>query len=175
MDHHTVPIVDYRFVQATASNISGIEKWFADQQQLSSWAGPGILYPLEKANVVETIGLDKYPSFVLLNDNNDLLGVGQFYQRLNRQHLCRIAINPSARGLGLGTLLVKKLVKQARLVQADCELSLFVTKTIRLHSDAISHWAFRSNHIHNKRQSGLNIVTIWSELESFNLNEINHY
>jgi ribosomal protein S18 acetylase RimI-like enzyme len=128
VDNHAVPVTDYCLVEATESNISGLELWFADQQQISSWAGPGIAYPLTNTNIAEAIGLDQHSSFCLLNNKNKLLGFGQFYPRLNRQHLCRIAVNPSARGLGLGTMLVKKLVEKARIAQADCEISLFVNK-----------------------------------------------
>jgi ribosomal protein S18 acetylase RimI-like enzyme len=128
MDNHALPVTEYLLVRASESNISGLETWFADQQQLSTWAGPGIAYPLDKENIIEVIRVFQHASFCLLNGNNELLGFGQFYQRLNRQHLCRIAVNPSARGLGLGTLLVKKLIDRARIVQEDCEISLFVNK-----------------------------------------------
>lgn len=57
-------------------------------------------------------------------------GFGQYYTRLERQHLCRIAVNPSARGLGLGKVLVQKLIQQARSTLSDSSnaLSLFVNK-----------------------------------------------
>lgn len=128
MDNDIIPIGVHRFVEATESNISGLEEWFVSQQQLSSWAGPGVSHPLQKTDIVEVIGLYQNTSFCLLSRKNELLGFGQFYQRLNRQHLCRVAVNPKSRGLGLGTFLVKKLIEQARFVETDCEMSLFVNK-----------------------------------------------
>ena len=83
-------------------------------------------YPISEQAFSALLTKPQLNSYVLMDDSNQLLEFGQYYMRLDRWHLGRLAVNPKCRGQGLGKLLVTELLKVASKDRAEIEASLFV-------------------------------------------------
>ena len=101
--------------------------WFSNQQQLSEWAGRGVSYSdiKQAENLVEQLSIDDMPAFSLLNEG-ELLAFGQYYQRLDCCHLCRLAVAPSHRGKGLISTLIYHILEVGYKELSLNTASLFV-------------------------------------------------
>ncbi|MFT2090582.1 GNAT family N-acetyltransferase [Paraglaciecola sp. 2405UD69-4] len=115
-----------RLTPPLQSHLLTMMDWFADAQQVSDWAGPGVRFPYDLASFTADLQLETLSSYVLLSDDNDLLGFGQYYKRLNRCHLGRLVISPDKRGTGMAAVLIKALCSKGLGEIGTTELSLFV-------------------------------------------------
>jgi ribosomal protein S18 acetylase RimI-like enzyme len=100
--------------------------WFEDADACRVWGGPSFRFPFTRDTFRADARLDSLASFALTTDDATLVGFGQYYLRVGRCHLGRLAIAPAHRGRGLGGSLVREL---SRIGSADLGVgtySLFV-------------------------------------------------
>lgn len=102
-----------------------IMSWFATEQQLASWSGPGFEYPFTLDTFKRDLGLATRPSYAL-SANDELLAFGQYYLREGRCHLGRLVVNPKKRGQGIAQQLIDRLTQLGCQQLAVNECSLFV-------------------------------------------------
>ena len=112
-------------------HIEELSSWFANQEELYRWAGPGIEYPITRAGFAQQLGLHELASYSLLTRQNQLAGFGQFYNRQDRCHLGRLAISPHFRGQGMVLDLVELLSAKGkqRLGLESCSLFVLCDNT----------------------------------------------
>jgi ribosomal protein S18 acetylase RimI-like enzyme len=111
---------------ATKDDAREIMTWFPDKESVMRWGSPYTRYPLREETFFVDVEWDSIPAFVARNDDGDLLAFGQFYNKLGRCHLARLAVAPEYRGRGLGEEFVAALMARgARELGAD-EFSLYV-------------------------------------------------
>jgi ribosomal protein S18 acetylase RimI-like enzyme len=105
-----------------------VRNWFSNHQEIFTWGGPNMTYPMSDESYLKLLTADHFKSFSLLNDEQQLVAFGQYYRRLDHHHLGRLAVNPKYRGQGLAKLLITKILEQAFLQQSAKGASLFVFK-----------------------------------------------
>ena len=105
-----------------------VKYWFSNHQEIYTWGGPNMTYPMSDNNFLKLLTADHIKSFGLLNEQQQLLAFGQYYRRLEHHHLARLAVNPQYRGQGLAKILITKILEQAFLAQSAKGASLFVFK-----------------------------------------------
>ena len=117
-----------QLVTPTTEHLKQMMTWFSTQQQVFQWAGPSFRYPYDISTFTEDLSLQRLASFALVSDTQELLGFGQYYQRLDKCHLGRLVVNPIWRAKGISKTLIELVndcgLKQLRLQQS----SLFVLK-----------------------------------------------
>lgn len=112
--------------QASDENLTELMSWFSSEEELSLWSGPNFSFPFDLNSFKRDLKVDSLASFSLLSVQSELLGFGQYYQRLGKCHLGRLVINPRLRGQGLAAHLIQQLsvIGKADLNTNSC--SLFV-------------------------------------------------
>ena len=112
----------------TPDHLRQMMSWFADAQACRLWGGTEFRYPFTEETFVADSRCEALPTYSLLGEGGRLLGVGQYYDRLGRCHLARLAISPEHRGRGLGTQLIAQLIELGVPVLQTSECSLFVAR-----------------------------------------------
>ncbi len=105
------------------------------------WGGPGMSFRGREPKGLNSqsqvsrlrtfaaeLKLNELASFALANQH-DLIGFGQYYARLERCHLGRLAINPTYRGQRMIDVLIELLVADATAKLGYNQASLFVLET----------------------------------------------
>ena len=110
----------------TAAQLLTMTSWFKSEAELRQWAGPNFKFPYTDETFIKDLNLEKLPGFGLFDEDNNLVGFGQYYQRLDRCHLARLVINPDCRGLGYSQPLINQLIDIARKDLGFSDASLFV-------------------------------------------------
>ena len=107
------------------SHLPELMRWFPDQRSCAMWGGPEFRFPFTDASFQADLRLH-LPSYSVVGDSGELLGFGQYYARVSRCHLARLAISPPHRGRALGEFLIRELCRIGcrELNVKDC--SLFV-------------------------------------------------
>lgn len=100
--------------------------WFPDPASCRQWGGPGFRFPFTAQTFRDDARLDSLPSWSLIGADGALCGFGQYYLRLGRCHLARLAIAPAMRGRGLGSTLIRELCERGRSELGADTFSLFV-------------------------------------------------
>ncbi len=100
--------------------------WFPDRQATTVWGGPGFRCPFTQTTFREDARIDSLPTRALHDDSGHFVGFGQYYERVGRCHLGRLAIVPSMRGHGFGTQLVRGLCVEGSQALGSDTFSLFV-------------------------------------------------
>lgn len=102
-------------------------QWFPDARSLSVWGGTQFRYPYTSGTFRVDAGIDTASSWMVLDGSSRrLLGFGQYYDRIGRCHLARLAVAPGTRGRGLGTYLIRQLCRCGAEALGPREYSLFV-------------------------------------------------
>ena len=118
-----------RFIDFQNEHAAQLITWFADQQQIAQWAGPGIDFTQDLEVFVKSILEPPSPSsissFSMLSQQ-ELIGFGQFYLRHGCAHLCRLAVSPTRRGEGVVAELVSNLTAAAHVGLSISKASLLV-------------------------------------------------
>lgn len=127
-----------RLISTTDAHLEKLMGWFRENPlDCMRWGGPEFRHPYTKATFREDVRYAELPSYSLLNENDELLGFGQYYERKGRCHLARLAISPNHRRQGLGKTLVRKLSQRGCHDLKVDHCSLFVlsdnTPAIRLY------------------------------------------
>ena len=132
MDHNPLsrPITpnnsEYRLLRATSQQMLDVKTWFSNTKQIITWGGPNMVYPMPDKDYLALLQASHLHSFALLEHTGQMLAFGQFYVRLGRHHLGRLAVNPKWRGQGLSRVLISGLLTQAPQLQHAQGASLFV-------------------------------------------------
>lgn len=127
-----------RLISTTDVHLGELMEWFKENpHDCMRWGGPEFRHPYTKATFREDARYAELPSYSLINENDELLGFGQYYERKERCHLARLAVTPERRGQGLGKTLVRELSRRGcKNLEVD-HCSLFVlsdnTPAVRLY------------------------------------------
>ena len=111
---------------AAPPHLLEIMSWFPSRESCQIWGGPEFRFPFTAQSFHADCHLE-LPSRVLLDGGGMLCGFGQYYLRARRCHLARLAIAPSLRGRGLGTLLIELLSDAGKAALGVEYCSLFVS------------------------------------------------
>jgi ribosomal-protein-alanine N-acetyltransferase len=112
---------------ASCDDLAIILSWISTAESLKLWGGPVLTFPPEAARTWGEIGAEDSNSFVLVEEQNRILGFGQTLQReANAIHLARIILAPDTRGKGLGRVLCEKLMQTAKERHRPAKLTLNV-------------------------------------------------
>ena len=124
MDSHSL-----HFVKATEIHVPQITTWFPDEHSCRVWGGPAFRFPFTPETFLTDSKLAELPSYVLIRGPAELCAFGQFYPRAGRCHLSRLAVAPTQRGRGVGTELIRMLIREGKKTLGVTESSLFVHVT----------------------------------------------
>ena len=108
------------------SQLPELMSWFADRRSCQVWGGPAFRFPFSAASFREDARLGYQPTWTLTDQGRALLGCGQYYLRVGRCHLARLAIAPTCRGRGYGSTLIHLLCRTAAAELGVDSFSLFV-------------------------------------------------
>jgi len=108
------------------SQLPELMSWFPDRDSCQTWGGPRFRHPFTAATFREDAGLDSLPSRVLVMPDGSLGAFGQYYRRVGRCHLARLAVAPALRGRGIGSTLVRELCRLGSAELGVDSYSLFV-------------------------------------------------
>jgi len=103
--------------------------WFTDRASTQVWGGPEFRFPFTEATFRVDAKLASLATRMLVVGDGRLAAFGQYYQRVGRCHLGRLAVAPACRGDGLGTQLVRELCAEGRALFGVGSCSLFVVPT----------------------------------------------
>lgn len=117
-----------QLITASSEHMRHIKSWFGSFDEIYAWGGPRMVYPISEPAFLSLLQAPELSSYVLLDNNAQVLAFGQHYLRLQRHHLGRLVVNPIHRGKGLGQVLVKQLLDIAIGLHTSESASLFVFK-----------------------------------------------
>jgi ribosomal protein S18 acetylase RimI-like enzyme len=118
-----------RFVRARRDHLRQMMAWFPDASSCALWGGPDFRFPFTEETFVADSRCGTLPTYSLVSESGTLLGFGQYYDRIGRCHLSRLAIAPDQRGRGLGARLIEGLIELGAPALHASECSLFVART----------------------------------------------
>lgn len=119
-------IKEYKLIACTPLHIELLRTWCVSKIEIERWAGPNFRYPHNFQSFLEDLKLEVLPSYVLINENEQMIAFGQFYERLQHCHLGRLVVNPIFRRQGAAKVLIEELSKLGKKSLNLCSLSLFV-------------------------------------------------
>jgi ribosomal protein S18 acetylase RimI-like enzyme len=118
-----------QLIKATEAHAPQIMSWFPDEHSCRVWGGPAFRFPFTLETFMADAKLAEAPSYVLIRETAELCAFGQFYLRAGRCHLARLAVAPTQRGRGIGTELIRMLMREGTSALGVTESSLFVHVT----------------------------------------------
>lgn len=99
---------------ATIDDLACVLPWLTTAESLKRWGGPLLTFPPDVVKTWHEIAANDINSFVLVDDQDGILGFGQTLQREARAiHLARIILAPETRGKGMGRVLCEQLMQAA--------------------------------------------------------------
>lgn len=99
--------------------------WFPDAAACRVWGGTQFRFPFTPATFREDARIDSLSTWMLV-EARELVAFGQYYLRIGRCHLGRLAVAPQRRGGGIGAALVQALCARGSMALGVDEFSLFV-------------------------------------------------
>jgi ribosomal protein S18 acetylase RimI-like enzyme len=115
-----------KLLNSTDEHLLQVKSWFSTAAEIFTWGGPNMTYPMSDEDFLHLIKGKHLHSYSLLDTTQQVLAFGQFYDRLGRNHLGRLAVAPTHRGKGLSKKLIEGLLTKAQKVRPSVEASLFV-------------------------------------------------
>lgn len=100
--------------------------WFPDKASCNEWGGPEFRFPFTRETFLQDTNVESVPSWVLVDRGGGIAGFGQYYLRLGRCHLARVAVAPRLRGQGIGSILINELCRKGTSELGAATFSLFV-------------------------------------------------
>jgi ribosomal protein S18 acetylase RimI-like enzyme len=113
-------------VPSSLTHVAQLKRWFPDRESAYFWCGPGLRIPFTDQTFLEDIHWQRMPAYSLLDDQGNLSGFGQYYEKLERCHLARLVIAPASRSRGLGRQFIARLMSIGMADLGVGECSLFV-------------------------------------------------
>jgi RimJ/RimL family protein N-acetyltransferase len=102
-----------RIRPSSLEDLQLLSDWIQDAHACKTWGGPKVRFPFTLDTVREDIQFDSYPTYSLVGDADELLGLGQVVDiDETRLHLARIIIRPDRQGEGLGYQFCKALIEE---------------------------------------------------------------
>ena len=111
------------------ARVPELMSWFTDRESCQVWGGPEFRFPFTESTFRADAKLASLPTRMLVLGDGRLAAFGQYYLRVGRCHLGRLAVAPACRGGGLGTQLVRELCGEGRALFGVGSCSLFVVPT----------------------------------------------
>lgn len=115
-----------QLIEATQAHVPQMMTWFPTEHSCRVWGGPEFRFPFTVETFLADSKLLRLSSYVLIRESAELCGFGQFYLRVGRCHLSRLAVAPAYRGRGLGTQLIEMLLHEGKKTLGVAQGSLFV-------------------------------------------------
>ena len=115
-----------RLIEATKAHVPEMMTWFPTEHSCRVWGGPEFRFPFTVDTFLADSKLLSLASYALIRESDELCGFGQFYLRVGRCHLARLAVAPAHRGQGFGTQLIEMLQREGKKTLGVTESSLFV-------------------------------------------------
>jgi RimJ/RimL family protein N-acetyltransferase len=113
-------------VVATNAHIDALMQWFPDADSVAVWS-PSTSFPFtERLRFIMMSKIDELPSYMLVDEHDMPLAFGQYYERMGCCHLGRLVVAPAQRGKGLGSELIRALMKKGTAELGVRRCSLFV-------------------------------------------------
>lgn len=109
-----------------ANYLRDLMSWFPDRSSCQTWGGLQFRYPFTVHTFRDDAKVQELASWVMVDDDGVLRAFGQYYARLGRCHLGRLAVAPSLRGRGIGSILVRELARRGLDDLGADSCSLFV-------------------------------------------------
>lgn len=100
--------------------------WFPDGPACRTWGGPEFRYPFTEDTFREDARVQELASWSMVDGDGTLCAFGQYYARLGRCHLGRLAVAPALRGRGIGSTLVREMARRGLAELRADSCSLFV-------------------------------------------------
>lgn len=114
-----------QFQRFEAVRLVHLMSWFPDAHACRVWGGPPFRFPFTPVTFREDAKVDSLPTWMLV-DAGEMVAFGQYYLRIGRCHLGRLAVSPRLRGHGIGAALVRELCARGAAELGMDEFSLFV-------------------------------------------------
>lgn len=117
-----------RLRAATPDDLAQVLGWLPDAHALKLWGGAALSYPPSPATTWQEIHGERCPGHALIDDAGHLLGYGQVLEvnEARPAHLARIIVNPACRGVGLGRVLIERLIATTLAERTPSHFSLTV-------------------------------------------------
>ena len=115
-----------QLIPATQVHLLEIMPWFPTAYSCRIWGGPEFRFPFTLETFLADSKLATIASYALIEGAAEVAAFGQFYSRVGRCHLCRLAVAPDRRGRGLGAQLIEALLREGKKALDATEGSLFV-------------------------------------------------
>jgi len=115
-----------RLRRATKENLESMMSWIDSEQACRIWAGPGFRFPFTTDHFFKDLCFPEYETYVLVDESDIPVGLGQIIHRNGRLHLARILVMPALRGNGYGRRLCEELIKEGRARYGNKAFSLNV-------------------------------------------------
>jgi ribosomal protein S18 acetylase RimI-like enzyme len=123
----TVIAMTATYVAFDERRLPELMQWFPDAESCALWGGPQFRWPCTPVSFRADARIGELPSRMLVDDfDHSMVAFGQFYLRLGRCHLGRLAVQPAVRGRGAGNRLIRELCAEGSRALAVPEFSLFV-------------------------------------------------
>lgn len=118
-----------QIIPAQAGHLGILKNWFPDREKAYEWCGPGLRFPFTDETFSEDIHWKRMPAYSLVNENKELIGFGQYYEKAGRCHLARLVISPAYRSRGFGYHFIYRLMNIGMEDLGVDECSLFVIRS----------------------------------------------
>lgn len=118
-----------KLVEADIGHVRNLMTWFADAPSVAIWGGPGFRFPFDEESFLKDMRWGELASRALVDDAGELAAFGQYYDRIGRCHLGRLAVHPERRGGRIGETLVRLMCAEGCRALNATECSLFVYET----------------------------------------------
>jgi ribosomal protein S18 acetylase RimI-like enzyme len=118
-----------KLVEADIGHVRSLMTWFPDAPSVAIWGGPNFRFPFDEESFLKDMRWDDLASRALVDDAGELAAFGQYYDRIGRCHLGRLAVRPDRRGGGIGETLVRLMCAEGCRALNVTECSLFVYET----------------------------------------------
>jgi ribosomal protein S18 acetylase RimI-like enzyme len=109
-----------------ASELRDLMSWFPDRASCVTWGGLQFRYPFTEHTFSEDAKVQELASWTMVSGDGTFCAFGQYYPRLGRCHLGRLAVAPTLRGRGIGSTLVRELTRRGVCDLGVDSCSLFV-------------------------------------------------
>jgi ribosomal protein S18 acetylase RimI-like enzyme len=95
-----------------ASELRDLMSWFPDRTSCQTWGGLQFRFPFTEETFREDAKVQTLATWSLINSDGTFCAFGQYYPRLGRCHLGRLAVAPALRGRGIGRTLVQEIARR---------------------------------------------------------------
>ena len=107
-----------RIRQRVDADISTVVGWIADADALNMFTGPRLVWPLTIDQLAAMTATDAVSAWVMIDDRADVIGHFDLALDEGTARIGRVIVDPSRRGRGYGSALVRLAIEEARALGA---------------------------------------------------------